>query len=93
LNRFDGNTESIKWEKKLEYAGVMQLSDNIGEAIRMMEEIDRITATLKGLDCGSCGAPTCRALAEDVVTGKTSIDKCVFVQRQEKEHSEKGAAK
>ena len=83
LNRFDGDIESIKWKEKLKYIGVMKLSDDIGEAIRMMGEIDRITETLKGLDCGSCGAPSCRALAEDIVMGKATLDKCVFVLHKE----------
>ena len=29
-----------------------------------------MTKRLPGLDCGSCGAPTCRALAEDIVRGE-----------------------
>ena len=31
-----------------------------------------------GLDCGTCGAPTCRALAEDIVRGYASVDDCIF---------------
>ena len=34
-----------------------------------------------GFDCGACGAPGCRNLAEDIVRGKASISHCLFVQR------------
>ena len=43
-----------------------------------MEKIEEITEQLEGLDCGSCGAPSCRALAEDVVRGLASTDDCIF---------------
>jgi hypothetical protein len=55
-----------------------QLDDNIAVSIRMMSEIQAIQKTLPGLDCGSCGAPTCRALAEDVVKGNASVDDCII---------------
>ncbi len=34
--------------------------------------------TAPGIDCGSCGAPNCRALAEDIVKGESTIDACVI---------------
>ena len=34
------------------------------------------------LDCGSCGAPTCRTLAEDIVKGEASERDCIFILRQ-----------
>lgn len=37
---------------------------------------------LPGLDCGACGAPTCRALAEDIVLGRGSIWDCTFKLRE-----------
>lgn len=44
-----------------------------------MNEIEK---TLPGLDCGTCGAPSCRDLAEDIVRGKASIEDCVFFARE-----------
>ena len=38
-------------------------------AIRKLAELDAETAALPGKDCGACGAPTCAALAEDIVMG------------------------
>ena len=49
----------------------------------MIKKIGRyITAELPGLDCGSCGAPTCKALAEDIVRGEASVNDCIFVLRE-----------
>ena len=36
-------------------------------------EIDEATC----IDCGACGAPTCRAFAEDVVRGTAKRNGCV----------------
>ncbi|MBQ7754571.1 MAG: ferredoxin, partial [Clostridia bacterium] len=38
--------------------------------------------SLPALDCGSCGAPTCRAFAEDVVKGDANIDECIVHMRE-----------
>ena len=43
-----------------------------------MAKIQSIRETLCSLDCGSCGAPTCQAMAEDIVNGEASIDDCVM---------------
>ena len=60
------------------YQPISRLSDNMAESMRMMADIQRIKSELPGLDCGSCGAPNCRALAEDIVKGHSSIDKCLI---------------
>lgn len=58
------------------------ISDDYAEAMRMMQDIRRITLQLPALDCGACGAPTCSALAEDIVCGKACINDCVYVLRE-----------
>lgn len=60
------------------YHPVSRLSDSMAESMRMMADIQKIKASLPGLDCGSCGAPNCRALAEDIVKGQSSIEKCLI---------------
>ena len=35
-------------------------------------------ADLPGLDCGSCGSPSCRALAEDIALGFAVELDCIF---------------
>ncbi len=47
-----------------------------------MEDLEEIFDTLPKIDCGSCGAPTCRALAEDIVKGRANIEDCIFMLRE-----------
>lgn len=61
-----------------EYQPMGRLSDNIGESIRLMADIQRLRDCLPGIDCGSCGAPNCRAFAEDVVRGEANINDCII---------------
>ena len=75
--------QGMRWEKSLEFAPVLKLSDDMEEALQMMSDIDRICGEFPGLDCGSCGAPSCRALAEDVVRGEARKSDCIFVLREE----------
>ena len=70
------------WEKALNYSPVMELGDDINSAIEKMSRIDQITESLQGLDCGSCGSPSCRAFAEDIVNGQCKKDECIFVLRE-----------
>lgn len=72
----------INWCKSVDYEPIMQLDDNISSALEKMAEIDEITAELQGLDCGSCGSPSCRAFAEDIVRGYCKKDDCIFVLRE-----------
>ena len=60
------------------YQPISRLSSSMAESMRMMADIQKIKASLPGLDCGSCGAPNCRALAEDIVKGQSTIEKCLI---------------
>ena len=60
----------------------MKLDDDFAVALRKMEQIERVLADLPGLDCGSCGSPSCRALAEDVVLGHAVELDCIFKLKQ-----------
>ncbi|NLT83961.1 ferredoxin, partial [Coprothermobacter proteolyticus] len=71
--------ERVRWKKPLERSDAMELSSDIARALTMMQRIDEVLATLPGLDCGSCGAPTCKTLAEDIVKGLATEYDCVFI--------------
>ncbi len=58
------------------YQPITRLSDSIAESMRMMADIQKLKSTLPGIDCGSCGAPTCRAFAEDVVKKQSCVTDC-----------------
>ncbi len=75
--------QGMNWQEPLEFAPVLTLSDDLSEAMEMMMEIDNICEKFPGLDCGACGAPSCRSLAEDVVKGQAKESDCVFVLREE----------
>lgn len=72
----------LDWAIPLEYTPIMRLDEDMGEAIRKMRRISKITDSLPGIDCGSCGAPSCRALAEDIVRGAAVEGDCVFKVRE-----------
>lgn len=63
---------------ELKKSDVLNLDDDIDKAIDKMKSIDEIYKNLPGLDCGSCGSPGCRALAEDIVKGYASEYDCIF---------------
>lgn len=73
----------MNWQESLEFSPVLTLSEDLTEAMQMMMDIDAICEKFPGLDCGACGAPSCRALAEDVVKGLARQSDCVFVLREE----------
>ena len=50
-----------------EFAPERRLGSSMAESMRMMSDIQRLKNMLPGIDCGACGAPTCRAHAEDIV--------------------------
>ncbi|KYH32305.1 [Fe-Fe] hydrogenase large subunit C-terminal domain-containing protein [Neomoorella mulderi] len=60
---------------------VLQLDADLVTALEKMRRLEATQALLPGLDCGSCGSPSCRALAEDIVRGEAQDTDCVFVLR------------
>lgn len=61
---------------------IMPLATDMLMAIQRMERLERIDESLPGLDCGACGSPNCRALAEDIVRGIASETDCVIKLRE-----------
>ena len=74
----------MMWEKELNFdADIFRLSDDIFKAMEMMDRMEKICADLPGLDCGSCGSPTCRAMAEDIVKGKAKETDCIHKLKEQ----------
>lgn len=67
------------WSSYVEYEPVFRLGKTFRESFEMMGLIEELTEQLPGLDCGSCGAPTCRALAEDIIRGDATKNDCIYV--------------
>jgi len=47
--------------------------ENRMETMKRLIQIEELLKTLPQVDCGMCGAPSCRAYAEDVVNGLTAV--------------------
>lgn len=62
---------------------ITPLAADMFTAIARIEELEIIEKRLPGLDCGACGAPNCRALAEDIVRGIAAENDCVIKMRKE----------
>ena len=73
----------VSWTKEIYSRPALKLDEDIEVAMKMMEEIEKITEELPGLDCGSCGAPSCRSLAEDIVKGQAEKTDCIFLLKDE----------
>jgi len=67
--------------ESIEYNPYNALSEDRNVARQMLSEMQSIRNGLPGLDCGSCGAPTCMAFAEDIVKGETNVDECTVIMR------------
>lgn len=72
---------SAAYRKRLVPRPMMQLDDDIMEAMKKFERMEEVLCELPGLDCGACGAPSCQGLAEDIVQGKAHEIDCIFKLR------------
>ena len=69
--------------KRISPNSAMRLDDDIVEAMRKMEQMEGIVDSLPGYDCGSCGSPTCRTFAEDIVRGFATRMDCIHVMKEQ----------
>ncbi|MDD3705290.1 MAG: [Fe-Fe] hydrogenase large subunit C-terminal domain-containing protein [Clostridiaceae bacterium] len=67
----------IRLTEPIEPRAVMRLDDDISKSIKKMEMIKEMLKDLPGIDCGVCGAPTCKAFAEDIVKGNNRDEVCM----------------
>ncbi len=65
-------------DKPIEAQPVMPLNQDITKAIQLVGRAEEILRQLPGLDCCSCGSPSCRAQAEDISRGYASMTDCIF---------------
>lgn len=77
--------EKLLWKRKLEPVEALRLSSEPRKSMHMMKELEKAESRLYGLDCGSCGAPSCHALAEDIVRGLATEDSCIYLLKDKVE--------
>jgi iron only hydrogenase large subunit-like protein len=66
-------------EHRLEPRPLRPLDPDRAVAIEKKKRKGAILSALPGIDCGCCGAPTCEALADDVVRGLAVLEDCILM--------------
>lgn len=73
--------QNCYFDKLIEPKAVFQLDNNRFKALQKAEELEKFYEKLPQIDCGACGAPTCRCFAEDVVREVAHEEECIFLFR------------
>lgn len=91
MNRED--LEDYRLEKPFRARPGMRLDPDFRVAMEKLRLIDGMVKEFPGIDCGSCGCPTCLAFAEDVVQGHASVGDCLYAKKRWRKRSAKGGEK
>lgn len=68
------------YTERVQAKSSLKLDEDMGKALHKLEKVRQIVKVLPGIDCGLCGAPTCKALAEDIAKSNASIRQCVVLK-------------
>lgn len=96
VEKYYNNTEKIevpfdeyKLTEEIRPIQVTKIDDDLLTAIKKMEQIEKVLSALPNIDCGACGAPNCRALAEDIVLRNGNINDCLVILKATLQPTEK----
>lgn len=67
------------------------LDEDMSIAMKKMKRVQELMKILPTVDCGLCGSPSCRALAEDIVQEKASLKQCIYIQKIMEQNGHLGA--
>ncbi len=70
------------WTEEVEYEPVFKIGESMRDSIAKMSRVEELCEEFPGLDCGACGAPTCQALAEDIVRGVAREKDCIYILKK-----------
>ena len=59
-----------------------KLDKDLSKALSKLEKAEQIMKGLPGIDCGACGAPSCRSFAEDIALGYATREECVVLLKK-----------
>lgn len=76
----------LEWDLIMKPRTILKLDDNLKVALDKMAKLESLSQKLPGIDCGACGAPTCRALAEDIVMGRAKMADCLLLGKYNRRH-------
>ena len=74
--------EEAFWNHEVRYEPVFKIGNTMRESIENLTRVESLCKKFPKLDCGSCGAPTCKALAEDIVRGVAKEEDCIYILRE-----------
>ncbi|MEW6244237.1 MAG: [Fe-Fe] hydrogenase large subunit C-terminal domain-containing protein [Bacillota bacterium] len=77
-----GKLDVFRYTRRVTPRLALSLDTDLSQAIAKMNHLEATEARLPGLDCGSCGSPSCRALAEDIVNNRAYETDCIFKLRE-----------
>ncbi len=76
---FKAACSNLRPMDKIEPRAMVKYHSDFTIALERMEEARRLRRLLPNIDCGACGAPSCEALADDIVCGRASMDNCLLI--------------
>ena len=80
--KYHPDSSLTEYDRTIEPRPIMRLDEDIFKAMYKVEQMEKTLKKLPGLDCGSCGSPNCKALAEDIVQGEAVETDCIFKLRE-----------
>jgi len=75
--------ERLNWTKPVTYRDIHNLDSDFESALIKLQKIDEIYDKLPHTDCGSCGSPTCKCFAEDIVRGTADEMDCIHKLKEQ----------
>ena len=78
IEKSEPGLKDLMFEEDIDFIPVMNLGKTMKEAMEIMQKTETIYSHMPRLDCGSCGAPSCNALSEDVARGFAKESDCIF---------------
>jgi Na+-translocating ferredoxin:NAD+ oxidoreductase RNF subunit RnfB len=75
-------TEDFSLRRRLRPRARQRTADNLKERVQRIKTGETVNKALPGLNCGLCGAPTCKTFANDVAAGHARRDECVFLSEK-----------
>lgn len=73
----------LDWKKEVVYRNTENLDTDFKAALIKLNKIEEIYKTLPQTDCGSCGSPTCKCFAEDIVRGTAEEIDCIHKLKEQ----------
>lgn len=72
------------FESELEFFDIWKLDNDFFTSLLKLQQINDIYEKLPNIDCCACGSPSCRALAEDIVSGLKQLNDCIVLSQDKR---------